>query len=59
MTLIMVTHELSFARFCKRTLVVRDGYLVNDQLTLERLRATEQLKLVLESEAEAQLTARA
>ena len=59
MTLIMVTHELSFARFCKRTLVVRDGHLVNDQRTLERLRATEQLKLVLENEAEAQLTARA
>ena len=58
MTLIMVTHELSFARFCKRTLVVRDGHLVNDQLTLEPLRATDQLKLVLEDEAEAQLTAR-
>ena len=58
MTLIMVTHELNFARFCKRTLVVRDGHLVNDQLTLERLRATDQLKLVLEDEADAQLTAR-
>ncbi len=58
MTLIMVTHELNIARFCRRTLVVRDGHLVNDQPILERLRATEQLRLVLANEEEAQLTAR-
>jgi putative ABC transport system ATP-binding protein len=59
MTLIMVTHELNLARFCKRTLIVRDGHLVKDQPILERLHATEQLQRVLESEEEAQLTARA
>ena len=58
MTLIMVTHELNISRFCRRTLVIRDGHLVNDQPILERLRATEQLQRVLESEEDAQLTAR-
>src|SRR5215470_9212750 len=52
MTLIMVTHELNISRFCRRTLVIRDGHLVNDQPILERLRATEQLQRVLETEEE-------
>jgi putative ABC transport system ATP-binding protein len=56
MTLIMVTHELNISRFCRRTLVVRDGHLVNDQPILERLRATEQLQRVRESEEEAQMS---
>lgn len=56
MTLIMVTHELNIARFCRRTLVIRDGHLVNDQPILERLRATEQLQRVLETEEEAQVS---
>ena len=38
---------------------MRDGQLVNDQPVLERLRATEQLQRVMETEEEAQLTQRA
>ena len=56
MTLVMVTHELTMARFGKRTLVVRDGHLVHDQRVTDRLHANEELKVVIEHEADAQLT---
>ena len=57
MTLIMVTHELYMARFCKRILVVRDGLLVRDEAVAERLRAPDELQIVRREEAEARLTA--
>jgi putative ABC transport system ATP-binding protein len=50
MTIVMVTHETSIARFCTRMLVVRDGLLVSDKPVLERLRATEQLAALLATE---------
>jgi putative ABC transport system ATP-binding protein len=43
MTIVMVTHEASIARFCTRMLVVRDGLLVSDKPVLERLRVSDQL----------------
>ena len=55
MTIVMVTHDLYMARFCKRTLVMRDGLLVDDRLIAERLRAADEMRLVREQEAEAQL----
>jgi putative ABC transport system ATP-binding protein len=51
MTLVMVTHEQSIARFCTRVLVVRDGLLVSDKPVAHRLRATEQLAGILAAEA--------
>jgi putative ABC transport system ATP-binding protein len=52
MTVVMVTHELYMARFCKRILVVRDGLLVRDEPVKDRLFAPEELKVVqLEEEA--------
>ena len=52
MTIVMVTHELSIARFCTRMLVVRDGLLVSDKPVLDRLRATEQLASIVAAETD-------
>jgi len=56
-TLVMVTHELDIARYCRRTLVMRDGRLVSDAPVTARLQASEEMKRVLAEEAAAQLTA--
>jgi putative ABC transport system ATP-binding protein len=50
LTVIMVTHELYMARFCKRILVVRDGLLVRDEAVGDRLRAPDELLTVKQEE---------
>ena len=57
MTVIMVTHELYMARFCKRILVVRDGLLVRDEGVVDRLHAPDELKIVKREEEAARLIA--
>ena len=57
MTVIMVTHELYMARFCKRILVVRDGLLVRDEPVHDRLNAPDELHIVRKEEEAARLTA--
>jgi ABC-type methionine transport system ATPase subunit len=42
-TLVMVTHELEVANYCKRILVVRDGLVVRDEPVARRSIATEEL----------------
>ena len=56
-TIVMVTHELDIARYCKRNLIMRDGRLVSDTAVAHRLVATEELQKLLHAEAEAKLTA--
>ncbi len=56
MTVIMVTHELYMARFCKRILVVRDGLLVRDEPVADRLYAPDELRIVKQEEEAARLT---
>jgi len=56
-TIIMVTHELDIARFCRRNLVLRDGRLVRDELVADRLSADAEMRKLLEAEAAAKLTA--
>ena len=56
-TIIMVTHELDIARYCKRNLILRDGRLVRDELVLDRLLADAEMKKLKEAEAAAKLTA--
>jgi len=57
LTVIMVTHELYMARFCKRILVIRDGLLVRDDPVADRLRAPEELLVVKKEEEAAKLLA--
>jgi putative ABC transport system ATP-binding protein len=57
LTVIMVTHELYMARFCKRILVIRDGLLVRDDPVADRLRAPDELLVVKKEEEAAKLLA--
>jgi putative ABC transport system ATP-binding protein len=54
-TILMVTHELDIARFCKRNLILRDGRVVSDVLVNPRLIAIDELKKLNDAEAAAKL----
>jgi putative ABC transport system ATP-binding protein len=54
-TILMVTHELDIARFCKRNLILRDGRVVSDVQVNPRLIAIEELKKLNDAEAAANL----
>jgi putative ABC transport system ATP-binding protein len=56
-TIVMVTHELDIAHYCKRNLIMRDGKLVSDTAVENRSIATTEMKKILDAEAEAKLTA--
>ncbi|HYP17909.1 MAG TPA: ABC transporter ATP-binding protein [Opitutus sp.] len=56
-TIVMVTHELDIARFCKRNLIMRDGRVVSDVQVAQRSIASVELQKILSAEANAQLTA--
>ena len=55
-TIVMVTHELDIARFCKRNLIVRDGRIASDVRVADRSVAAEELRRLHEAEAAAKLT---
>jgi putative ABC transport system ATP-binding protein len=57
-TILMVTHELDIARYCKRNLIMRDGRVVSDSPVTSRLDATTEMQHLLAAEAEAKLTAK-
>ncbi|MDR0901269.1 MAG: ABC transporter ATP-binding protein [Opitutaceae bacterium] len=54
-TILMVTHELDIARYCKRNLILRDGLLVSDVLVQDRLDAAEEMRKLTQAEADAKL----
>jgi putative ABC transport system ATP-binding protein len=54
-TVIMVTHELDIAQYCRRNLVLRDGRMVTDQPVARRLQAAEELAKLSSAEAAANL----
>jgi putative ABC transport system ATP-binding protein len=56
-TILMVTHELDIAHYCKRNLILRDGVIVSDVQVSPRLLAPNELKKLSEAEAAAKLTA--
>ena len=55
-TIVMVTHELDIARFCRRNLIVRDGRVVNDIQVANRSIAQDEIRKIQEAEAAAKLT---
>jgi putative ABC transport system ATP-binding protein len=56
-TIVMVTHELDIARYCKRNLIMRDGRVVSDTAVPNRLIAGDEMQRLQEAEAAAKLTA--
>ncbi|MFM7804270.1 MAG: ABC transporter ATP-binding protein [Verrucomicrobiota bacterium] len=57
MTLIMVTHELDIAQYCKRIVVMRDGLVRSDTPVSQRLDAVEELRKLEAEQKAVQLTA--
>ena len=56
-TIIMVTHELDIARYTKRTVVLRDGRIVTDDVVGNRLNAETELRHLREAQQAIKLTA--
>jgi putative ABC transport system ATP-binding protein len=55
-TIVMVTHELDIARYCKRNLIVRDGLIVRDEVVQDRSISSLELQRIRNQEAAAKLT---
>jgi putative ABC transport system ATP-binding protein len=55
-TILMVTHELDIARFCRRNLIVRDGRVVSDIQVADRSFSAVEMQKLLAAETEAKLT---
>jgi ABC-type antimicrobial peptide transport system, ATPase component len=54
-TIVMVTHELDIAQYCKRNLIMRDGRVVSDVQVTNRSFAEVEMQKLLAAEAEAKL----
>ena len=56
-TIVMVTHELDIARYCRRNLIMRDGRVVSDIQVENRLIADTEMARIREAESAAKLIA--
>jgi putative ABC transport system ATP-binding protein len=54
-TIVMVTHELDIAQYCKRNIVMRDGRVQSDTLVANRLKSEEELRRIQEEQRSIQL----
>jgi putative ABC transport system ATP-binding protein len=55
-TIVMVTHELDIAHYCKRNIIMRDGRIVSDIQVANRLHAETEIRKLADAEAAAKLT---
>ena len=55
MTIVMVTHELDIARFCRRQIVMRDGRIISDE-PVQQLDADIELQKLKQEQQEVQLS---
>ena len=54
-TLVMVTHELDIAAYCKRIVVMRDGQIISDTLNKTRRLARDEIAVLNQAEEKAKL----
>ena len=54
-TIVMVTHELDIAQFCKRSIIMRDGRIVSDLQVTNRSVAAVELQKLVTAETDAKL----
>jgi putative ABC transport system ATP-binding protein len=54
-TIVMVTHELDIAQFCKRSIIMRDGRIVSDLQVTHRSIAAVELQKLVTAETDAKL----
>jgi putative ABC transport system ATP-binding protein len=54
-TIVMVTHELDIAHYCKRMVVMRDGRVINDTVIEQPSSSEEELKKLLDQQSAVKL----
>lgn len=55
MTIVMVTHELDVARYCKRMIILRDGKIRTDEVVADRSNAEHELNNLKQAQAAVKL----